>query len=312
MDLKTTNYLEESQKRWKLLLTGLKISKICVYEVDLVNQLYTAFENSEAVFGVTEDVILRDVQPFSKLSPEEYQLAVSEYFSHPDDKEIIARAFEAVLSGKQFTYEARMKAGGSKFIWCKIEVAPIMENGVPVRMVGVIMNISDIREKNDILERQVNMDLFTGLYHKQASIKMIEQLLINQKDRIHSVILIDIDKFKDFNDTYGHFEGDKVIKTLANLIKDNIKTSNIFGRFGGDEFIILTTDILDEKVIYEILEPLISFEVEGKTVTTSIGVAVFPKDGNTFEELFKKADVALYKAKATRGTMVYYTDDSVL
>lgn len=65
------------------LTIALKAAKICVFEVDLTQQLYTCFENSEDIFGVSEDVILKDVQPYSKLSPEAYQLAVSDYFAHP-------------------------------------------------------------------------------------------------------------------------------------------------------------------------------------------------------------------------------------
>lgn len=114
-----------------------------------------------------------------------------------------------------------MRAGGSTFKWCKIDVAPIIHNNKPVKMIGVITNISNMKLENEVLQRQVCLDLFTGLYHKQAAITMIEQRLALQHDVSHALILLDINKFKSFNDCYGHGEGDKVIKKLADLMKAN-------------------------------------------------------------------------------------------
>lgn len=141
------------------MMMALKATKVCVFEVDLVQQLYTYFENSEDIFGVTGDVILRDVQPFSKLSAEEYRIAVSNYFAHPDDETVIAEAFCSVLSGQPTTYEARMRAGGSDYTWCKIDVTPVFHNDQPVKMIGVITNISDLKRENDILREKASLDL---------------------------------------------------------------------------------------------------------------------------------------------------------
>ena len=85
-----TEQIEPYKERLHIALSA---AKICIFEVDLTRQLYTFFENSEAIFGVTGEKILRDVQPYSRLSPEEYQKAVSLYFSHPDDSEVISAAF---------------------------------------------------------------------------------------------------------------------------------------------------------------------------------------------------------------------------
>lgn len=110
-----TNRPDETALFKERLTIALKAAKICVFEVDLTHQLYTFFENSEDIFGVAGDVILKDVQPYSKLDPDEYRLAVSNYFAHPDDVTVVAKAFSDVLSGRPTTYEARMRAGGSNF-----------------------------------------------------------------------------------------------------------------------------------------------------------------------------------------------------
>ena len=107
--------------------------------MDLQKQRYTFFDNSEAIFGVSDDVILSDVASFAKLSPAEYRRAATNYFSHPDDARVIANAFKEIFAGHRTSYEARMKAGNSKFTWCRLDLQPILANGVPVRMIGAII-----------------------------------------------------------------------------------------------------------------------------------------------------------------------------
>lgn len=90
---------------------------------------------------------------------------------------MIEAAFAQILRGEPATYEARMKAGGSAFIWCRISVTPITEDGKPVRMVGVITDITDLKEKTESLRRAVNLDSFTGLYNKDHTIALINNIL---------------------------------------------------------------------------------------------------------------------------------------
>lgn len=165
--------------------------------MDLPRQLYTFFENAEIIFGVSGEKILRDVQPFSLLEPEEYRRQVSRYFSHPDDEEVIAKAFASVLKGEPAVYEARMKAGQSAFVWCRIHVTPILEDGRPVRMIGVVTDITDIKEKTDRLKKAANLDRFTGLYNKDYAATVIQDIL-SKDNRQHALVLLDIDNFKSF------------------------------------------------------------------------------------------------------------------
>lgn len=250
--------IEQYKDRLRIALSS---AKICIFEVDLLRQLYTFFENAEDIFGVSGDSILKDVQPYSTLEPEAYRLAVSEYFSHPDDKEVIEAAFIQILSGEPITYEARMKAGGSGFIWCKISVTPIIEGGKPVRMVGVIADISDLKEKTESLRQAVNLDSFTGLYNKAHTMALINDILDKDKHLKHALVILDIDNFKRFNDTYGHDQGDKIIKSLSRKLMNTFRKTDIVGRFGGDEFIIFIKNIEDEQWLREKLHHLLHFEV---------------------------------------------------
>ena len=277
---------------------ALKAAKICVFEVDLRNQQYTFFENAEDIFGVSGQSILQDVLAFSKLGPSEYQKKVSEYFSHPDDKDVIDRAFQCILNGNSTTYQARMRAGGSKFIWCKLDVTPILENNVPVKMIGVITDISDIKTKTDRLENAAKLDNFTGLYNKSSSVDLIQKKLRGNAGQSHAFILLDIDNFKSINDTLGHYTGDNIIQLVSDILKNNFRKTDIIGRFGGDEFILLIQNIPSLDWLTQKLCKLIRCGDHGLSCTNSIGVSLFPKDGTEFELLFKKADHALYQSKS--------------
>lgn len=299
--------LDETTLFKERLTIALKTAKICVFEVDLLRQLYTFFENSEDIFGVSGSSILRDVQPFSILNPAEYRLAVSDYFSHPDDAPIISRAFQNILKGKSTTYQARMRAGGSNFIWCKIDVTPVLHDNRPVKMIGVITDISGIKQQNDLLKEKATLDLFTGLYNKEYSIQLIQDFLAQHANQRHAFVLLDIDNFKNHNDTYGHYEGDSAIRSLARLIKKTFRASDICGRFGGDEFMILIKDFPDTTWLCEKIKPLLGFQTCNHCLTTSIGITRYPQDGTTFEELFRNADKALYHSKIKRKAYTLFT-----
>lgn len=304
----TNNTMEELAQYKERLRIALNAARICIFEVDLSRQLYTFFENAEVIFGVSGEKILRDVQPFSQLDPEAYRLVASEYFSHPDDVETIEMAFSRILNGKPAVYEARMKAAGSGFVWCRISVTPILDNGKPVRMVGVITDIADLKEKTDNLKHAVNLDGFTGLYNKGHTIALIRNALQKNPQAKHALVVLDIDNFKSFNDTYGHDEGDKVILSTARQLKKVFRETDIVGRFGGDEFMVLVRNMPDEQKLNSSLFDLLRLQMDGFISTNSIGISMFPQDAVTFDDLFKKADVALYHAKNQKAKFFYFSD----
>lgn len=200
-----------------------------------------------------------------------------------------------------------MKAGGSAFIWCRISVTPIIEDGKPVRMVGVITDITDLKEKTESLRRAVNLDSFTGLYNKDHTIALINNILDMGTHVKHALVILDIDNFKKFNDTYGHDQGDKIIKALSQKLKNTFRKTDIVGRFGGDEFIVFIQNIEDDQWLRDKLHHLIRFEAGTFTCTSSMGVSVFPLDAANFEMLFKKADIALYHAKSAKEKAVFFS-----
>lgn len=300
--------IEQYQKR---LSVALKVAKICVFEVDLRLQLYTFFENSEDIFGVKGEQILRDVQPYSKLSPELYQKAVTRYFSHPDDKAVIAEAFSSILQGNPTTYEAQMRASGSQFKWCKIDVSPVMENGMPIKMIGVITDISSIKQQTDLLLQEVQLDNFTGLFNKTYTQLFISEILACRPNSQHALLIIDLDDFKQINDIYGHIIGDEIIRLVAVHLKKNVRQTDIVGRFGGDEYVVFLQNIPSREWLCKKLENLLRFCNTPTPCTMSIGVSITPHDSENLNELFEKADKALYHSKINKGCYTLFSDISM-
>ncbi len=132
-----------------------------------------------------------------------------------------------------------------------------------------------------------------------------------------SFLLIDVDNFKNVNDTYGHAVGDKVIVAVAEKLKECIGQSGIIGRFGGDEFIILVPDVVDyddvwhfSHNIFKSLDNFIVPDCPKHVITITLGLSRFPKDGVYYDILFEKADKALYRGKTKgRGCFIIYLDE---
>lgn len=290
------------------LTLALKSAKICVFEVDLVRQMYTCFENSEDIFGVPGDKILRQVQAFSVLKLEKFILAATDYFGHPLDSKVIVNAYKTILNGEPTSFEARLKAGNTNYTWCKIDVSPIMEHNKPVRMIGVITDISEIKAKTDLLTEQSHLDGFTGLFTKKYAEECIKDLLKQESHKKHGIILFDLDNFKKVNDTYGHIEGDRVLLGVSHSLKKTFRKTDIIGRFGGDEFIILFENVGNKAELVQYLKRLMNHNDNVYGVTKSVGISIYPNDGKDYKQLFIKADEALYHSKFRKNQFTFFDE----
>lgn len=167
--------------------------------------------------------------------------------------------------------------------------------------------IEDIEESHKELQLLASQDHMTKLYNRRyfadVSVNILD--LAKRNSKVFSLLMLDIDKFKKINDTYGHHVGDEVIIALANILKSSNRKSDIACRFGGEEFLILLpeTNMDGALVIAEKIRKLVedlSVEVEDQTIsfTVSIGVAeINLEHENDLEPLIQRADAGLYKAK---------------
>lgn len=160
-------------------------------------------------------------------------------------------------------------------------------------------------EKNHYLTLEASKDILTGLLNKKIIKHIAEEKLSLKAETDLAFVILDIDHFKMINDTFGHMFGDEVIFKVSQIITSNVGDRGIVGRIGGDEFFIILEGLNDITDLRSILRSIrTSIEVtyknklEGKiSLTCSMGVSRYPYDGDTYDDLFKTADMALYIAK---------------
>ncbi len=172
----------------------------------------------------------------------------------------------------------------------------------------------------DLMKQSSLSDQLTGLYNRRYLEEMLEKIAAStlRGKTLLGVLMIDIDYFKKVNDTYGHDAGDEVLKSLSQVLVNNIRQSDFVVRFGGEEFIIILQNLQSENSIAIIAEKIRhAFEetkigINGKIIskTISIGTATFPTDTNKIWKAIKYADLALYEAKKTgRNKVVKFTSN---
>lgn len=307
-EAKTSTTLHELLRYQELLHTALKTAKICVFEMDLARQCCTAIENAEDIFGVSGESLLQDMRKFCVLPPEIYRQKVTAYLFHPDDAKVIEGAFDDVMTGKSGSYHVRLRIKNMRYIWCKIDIQPVIEEQKPVRMIGVITDINKQEERVEKLKEAARLDRFTGLCNKTYFEEAARVIFEKNTHSRHALIIFDMDDFKNINDTYGHLTGDKVLRSVSHHLRKIFRRTDIVARFGGDEFVILLRDLPDSsKLLHKKLKELVSVDNQFH-VTKSIGIAIYPEDGTTFEKLLKKADSALYYSKKTKRDWTLYSE----
>lgn len=167
-------------------------------------------------------------------------------------------------------------------------------------IIGKLINITEeVAEKQELITKS-QIDGLTGLYNAITTKELINKSIKNRdEDKTDALIIIDCDKFKDINDSYGHLKGDKVLMNISKSLIHTFRHTDIIGRIGGDEFCVYMMGIPSAEFVIskcQQLSTLVEDENQDFNVTISIGVALL-NDGASYEELFKNADDALYEAK---------------
>ena len=274
-----------SEERRYLLLE--QFSDTVLFDYDIAKDTIRFTSNAEKLF------LIHDlVQPsFLKNFDQSYIYAAD------------ATAFRQMLLGASSQRETRIRLINPEtrqYFWCLVRFLYVRTKGIPTSVVGKIVDIDNLKQREDKLLEIAETDGLTGFFNKVSVAKQVRAYL--ETAVAGSLFMIDIDDFKKVNDTYGHFTGDKTLRLLAEEIRSTFGENGIFGRVGGDELIVFSSDCKDRSAAKARGDKLLKriakiAEKDSSFPFVSIGIAVCPADGANFEELFLAADRAMYEAK---------------
>jgi diguanylate cyclase (GGDEF)-like protein/PAS domain S-box-containing protein len=301
--------LADSEARWRL---ALEAAGDGVWDWNIATGQETCSDGLLRMFGYEPGELPND-------------LSALDVRTHPDDRAQMAVDRDAHLTGSSPAYvnehRVQCKNGEWKWVLSRGMVVARNRDGQPLRMIGTHTDISGRKRAETLIWQQANFDALTGLPNRRMLRQQLDVSLLRaaQHGRPVAVAFIDLDHFKEVNDTLGHDFGDMLLVQAAQRIRQATASSDTVARMGGDEFTVVVSDITagdhmgDElsQRLAALLDALSQgFELRGQTVfvSASIGVALYPTDATQVEDLFKHADQALYSAKgAGRNRFCFFT-----
>jgi len=182
----------------------------------------------------------------------------------------------------------------------------------------ILYDVTEMKLKDKLIWSQANYDALTELPNRRLLQDRLDHSIkqARRSGQALCLLFIDLDRFKNINDSLGHLVGDRLLQAVAERLRTAVRETDTIGRLGGDEFLLLVVveDAADaghiaQKLLAEIGAP---YEIDGHSlrITPSIGISMYPKDGTSFEELLKNADIAMYKAKESgRETFHFFTPE---
>ncbi|WGS50399.1 EAL domain-containing protein [Paraburkholderia sp. D15] len=233
------------------------------------------------------------------------------------DQEGVALIRQALAANREGSAVVRNYRKDGALFWNQLFIAPVPnQDGVITHHIGVINDVTDLMRYQEQLEYQANYDSLTRLPNRNLLRDRLQHALIvaHRHHKGVAVVFIDLDGFKNVNDSLGHSVGDRLLSVVAERLARCTRTSDTVARHGGDEFVIVMTDTVDEQSLIAWMERVrasISEPVwlDGTElyVGCSMGASLFPQDGEDAETLMKKADLAMYRAKDMgRNTFQFY------
>lgn len=301
-------FLQEAQYR-----KAFTESSLMAYEINLSKNIIQRITGSRGFRLEEMFVHLENPNRYSEalpaaatalVAPDDYELFINELSLHN-----LSQLYRKGIFEKELEYRRQTLDG--KELWTSVLLYLFLE-----QLTGDVMGYAyhrDIHARKEAergLMDQAARDPLTNLFNRTTAEQMVQSFLLHSTDphRVQAFLMLDLDHFKEINDTYGHLTGDKCLMKLASLITEQVREKDIVARMGGDEFAILLKDLPNEDKAIQIAEKLalvveqIGIELNlGLKTGVSIGLAISPRHGTNFEQLYLHADKAMYKAKRAVG-----------
>jgi diguanylate cyclase (GGDEF)-like protein/PAS domain S-box-containing protein len=288
---------EDELKRVNWMLSShISNTPLAVLEWDRDFRLVRWSPQAENIFGWRSDEILGIPLADSPLV-------------HEDDREAFAGLVGRLMGGEEprATGLTRNHRRDGDTIWCEWYHSALLDDGGQiVSILSFVQDVSSRIQAEERLQYLATRDALTGLPNRLLLHERLTQAIAKAKRSGHrvGVLFIDLDRFKNVNDTLGHRIGDELLKRVTAALSSALRETDLLARLGGDEFMVIVEDFDDPSVLGRIAQKLLDaiqqpFEIESHDifVTSSIGIAVYPDDSDDPEELLKHADVAMYRSK---------------
>lgn len=236
---------------------------------------------------------------------------------HPDDLDLMDDKLGAFYTGLSFVeFPVRIVNAAGRYTWNLIRAfARRNEHGHLLKVLGIIIGLDTEWQFASVQQEASSRDSLTKLLNKEASRRQIETYLAGNKEQsLAAMVIIDLDNFKNVNDTYGHLFGDTLLTRIALEIGGLFRDSDVVARIGGDEFLVFVPDIPQRTLVEQrsttlihTIEELFDGQLKSCGLSCSVGISFTPDHGTAYQELFQHADKALYQAKSLgKGRFAIY------
>jgi len=238
-------------------------------------------------------------------------------FDHPDDRDLIQHVVDECLQRHgPYSFDHRIVRNDGQVRWVQEQgeffFAP---DGTAIGHSGTLLDITDRKLAEERLAYLAHHDALTNLPNRLLLADRLSQSLAHAKrrERYTAVLFFDIDRFKQINDSLGHAVGDNVLSAVAHLVRNALREGDTVARPGGDEFVIVLDDVahpadvaLVARNVQTVLGEPLNIDGRPMVVSASVGVAIYPEDGDDAETLIRNADTAMYKAKEAGGNRIQF------
>lgn len=240
-----------------------------------------------------------------------FSASVEDFFGaiHPDDLEYVKEQYERSVNS-EFPYDIdhriiRRDTGEVRWVH-EMCIHQYNDSGEAIRSDGTLQDITERKKVQDEVQRLAMTDQLTGLPNRNQFFSRFENMqnLVKREKKALALLLLDLDKFKPVNDTFGHQTGDDLLRGVARIFQNYCRETDIVARLGGDEFAILLFNPVDSSSIDAVAQRILSefnkpIYIRGKelSIGVSIGVSQYPIDGTDQDDLIEKSDLALYQVK---------------
>lgn len=226
------------------------------------------------------------------------------YQMYPEDRTRFVSQLKSVIrEGKRsIRIEVRLtrwESGEKYYFWTRFLLTSLSDNhGKVDRLAGRVQDIHEEKVESLRLIGLSQTDSLTALMNRRGFQASIERILeyADARSNVHRLIMLDIDNFKQINDTYGHLHGDRVLTLVATQLRSVFRATDLFARIGGDEFSLFLVNFPDQDILKTKIDSLLE-KMKMEDISCSIGIATYPSDGKTYIELYRRADHALYTVK---------------